>query len=54
MRCIKEKEEEKTIDIKDLLAAYHLYRDYQAQWAVTLLKVLFYPEELPGYSRFVL
>ncbi|KAG0255968.1 GATS protein-like 3 [Mortierella polycephala] len=36
------------IDDKLILAG--LSPDYQEQWAVTLLKVLFYPEELPGFS----
>ncbi|KAG0342205.1 GATS protein-like 3 [Podila horticola] len=36
--------------IDDKLILTGLSLDYQAQWAVTLLKVLFYPEELPGYS----
>lgn len=42
------------LTLRVYIAAKHFYRDYQAQWAVTLLKVLFYPEELPGYSGFVL
>ncbi|KAG0206126.1 GATS protein-like 3 [Mortierella sp. GBA30] len=37
------------IDDKLMLAG--LSPDYQEQWAVTLIKVLFYPEELPGFSR---
>ncbi|KAF9280291.1 GATS protein-like 3 [Mortierella alpina] len=36
------------IDDKLMLAG--LSPDYQEQWAVTLLKVLFYPEKLPGFS----
>ncbi|KAF9177909.1 hypothetical protein BGZ51_008285 [Haplosporangium sp. Z 767] len=36
------------IDDKLILAG--LSPDYQEQWAVTLLKILFYPEELPGFS----
>lgn len=27
-------------------------RDNQADWAMTLLRVLFYPEQLPGFSRY--
>ncbi|KAI1301130.1 GATS protein-like 3 [Mortierella claussenii] len=36
------------IDDKLILAG--LAPDYQSEWAVTLLKVLFYPEELPNFS----
>ncbi|KAG0299433.1 hypothetical protein BGZ98_010069, partial [Dissophora globulifera] len=39
------------IDSKLILAG--LAPEYQAEWAVTLLKVLFYPEELPGLTEFV-
>ncbi|KAG0346893.1 Cytosolic arginine sensor for mTORC1 subunit 2 [Podila humilis] len=37
--------------IDDKLILTGLSLDYQAQWAVTLLKILFYPEELPGYKE---
>ncbi|KAF9109150.1 GATS protein-like 3 [Mortierella sp. AM989] len=36
------------IDDKLILAG--LAPDYQAEWAVTLIKVLFYPEQLPEFS----
>ncbi|KAF9907236.1 hypothetical protein BX616_000497, partial [Lobosporangium transversale] len=35
----------------DKLIMAGLSLDYQSEWAVTLLKVFFYPEELPGLSR---
>ncbi|KAF9376119.1 GATS protein-like 3 [Mortierella sp. AD011] len=38
------------IDDKLILAG--LAPDYQAEWAVTLIKVLFYPEQLPGFSSY--
>ncbi|KAK3836632.1 MAG: hypothetical protein JOS17DRAFT_488006 [Linnemannia elongata] len=36
------------IDDKLMLAG--LAPEYQAEWAVTLIKVLFYPDQLPGFS----
>ncbi|KAG0300103.1 GATS protein-like 3, partial [Linnemannia gamsii] len=36
------------IDDKLMLAG--LTPEYQAEWAVTLIKVLFYPDQLPGFS----
>ncbi|KAF8942572.1 GATS protein-like 3 [Haplosporangium gracile] len=37
------------IDDKLMLAG--LAPEYQAEWAVTLIKVLFYPDQLPGFSN---
>ncbi|KAF9356790.1 GATS protein-like 3 [Mortierella sp. AD094] len=36
--------------IDDRLILAGLAPDYQAEWAVTLIKVLFYPEQLSGFS----
>ncbi|KAF9129842.1 hypothetical protein BGW39_003782 [Mortierella sp. 14UC] len=37
------------IDDKLMLAG--LAPEYQAEWAVTLIKVLFYPDQLPGFTK---